>query len=102
MVSHENLHLLIRNFEKSNVEPWKVYLTYTGQREPHLVHFDLLYEGHTHAVGQHHERGDDVHDGLLRQRTGQGTDETRELYNQTARQQNIGATIRALFLWKLT
>lgn len=51
-------------------EKGKTGLTYARKREPHLVHFDLVYEGHTHAVGQHHEGGDDVHDGVLRQGTG--------------------------------
>lgn len=39
------------------------------QGEPHLVHFDLVYEGDTHAVGQDHKGSDDVHDGWLRQVT---------------------------------
>lgn len=39
--------------------------TYTGQREPHLVHLDLVYEGEAHAVGEDHEGGDDVHDSPL-------------------------------------
>lgn len=47
----------------------KVCLTYTRQWKPHLVHFDLVYERHTHTVGQHHERRDNVHNGILRQRT---------------------------------
>lgn len=49
-------------------------LTYARQRESHLVHFDLVYEGHTHAVGQHHVGGDDVDDGTVRQGTGSKTE----------------------------
>lgn len=62
-------HFFFLCLAEAKLRPFQIFLTYARKWKPHLIHFELVYEGDAHAVRQHHQRGYDVHDCVARERT---------------------------------